>query len=240
MRPRTAGCPAVATISALPPAPSIRAATCSAPASMSSSEAETVGRRRKRWISPRCPSKSASIRSHARAQGVGSRRSPVSTSLISHAGAGAASPLAEVVEAANSRPSPGLGPSRPDRGVLQVGHGHGPLGEDGYGGVLADVLQLLGDPGRYVRYRLEVHPPDVVGGYLAVERDPCPLQDQGEELHLPLVEHREPWRVDGLEHILRRGVLEEHLAEVAVVREAVVATGRGEDQTSLGDDLVCR
>jgi hypothetical protein len=53
MWPRTAGYPAVGTISAVPPTPSIRAATNSAPASMSSSEAETVGHRKKRRISSR-------------------------------------------------------------------------------------------------------------------------------------------------------------------------------------------
>ena len=66
--------------------------------------------------------------------------------------------------------------------MLQVGYRHGPLGEDRYGGILADVLQLLGYRGLYVLYGLEVHPPDVVGRYLTVERDPRPLQDQGEEL----------------------------------------------------------
>src|SRR5918997_377448 len=79
MRPRTAGWPGVDTISAVPPAASIRAATCSAPASMSSSEADTVGRCRKRRISSRCPSKSASIRSQAGAQGGGSNLSPALT-----------------------------------------------------------------------------------------------------------------------------------------------------------------
>jgi hypothetical protein len=53
--------------------PPIRAATCSAPASMSSSEAKTVGRRKKLRIPPKCRSKLASIRSHARAQDGGPR-----------------------------------------------------------------------------------------------------------------------------------------------------------------------
>src|SRR5215211_2261578 len=76
--------------------------------------------------------------------------------------------------------------SRPYRGLLQVGHRHGSLWEDCYGGVFADSLQFLGDRDCYIRDRLEVHAPDVVGGYLAVESDPGPLQNQGEELHLPL------------------------------------------------------
>jgi hypothetical protein len=79
-RPRTAGCPEVVMISAFPPAASIRPATNSAPASMSSSEAETVGHCKKRRIVSRCPSKSASICSQVLVQGVVSGSVPAPTS----------------------------------------------------------------------------------------------------------------------------------------------------------------
>jgi hypothetical protein len=69
--------------------------------------------------------------------------------------------------------------------MLQVGHRHGSLREDRYGGLFADPLQFLGDRERYVRDRLEVRAPDVVCGYLAVEPDPRPLQDQGKSCTCP-------------------------------------------------------
>jgi hypothetical protein len=57
---------------------------------------------------------------------------------------------------------------RPNWGMLQVGHRHWSFWEDSYGGVFADSLQFLVDRDRYVRDRLEVHAPEVVGGYLTV------------------------------------------------------------------------
>ena len=53
--------------------------------------------------------------------------------------------------------------------MLQVEHRHGSFWQDCYGGVFADFLQFLGDRDCYIRDRPEVHAPDVVGRYLAVE-----------------------------------------------------------------------
>ena len=44
--------------------------------------------------------------------------------------------------------------------MLEVRHGHRSLGENGYRGVLPDVLQFLGDRGRNVGHRFEVRAVD--------------------------------------------------------------------------------
>ena len=51
----------------------------------------------------------------------------------------------------------------------QVGYRHGSLWEYCHGGVFANSFQFLRDRNRYIRDRLEVRAPDVVGRYLAVE-----------------------------------------------------------------------
>ena len=114
----------------------------------------------------------------------------------------------------------------------------GPSGRTATGGIFTDVLQLLGDPGRDVVDGLEMYAANGFGVYLAVEGNPGPLQDLGEELDLPLVERRETGRVYRFEHRLGGSVFEEHPAEVAVLREAVVAS-RGADYQAAVDDLVC-
>src|SRR3712207_2697811 len=142
------------------------------------------------------------------------------------------------------RDEPGMGgfatrsvASRPDRCALQLGHGHGAFGEACNGGGRADAFELFGDAGRYVLDGFEVDVSDFLCLYLAVEGDAGFLQSVGEELDLPLVVLREAGGVDGLEHSLRGVVFEEHVAEVAVGWEAVVAAGDGDYEAAVGDDL---
>jgi hypothetical protein len=126
--------------------------------------------------------------------------------------------------------------SYPDRSVFQIRDGHGAFREDGNGGVCTDTFQLFRDAGCDVLGGLEVDTADGFRVYLAVQCDPGSLQDLGEELYLPLVVGGEAWGVDGLEHSFGGVVFEEHLAEVAVVGEAVVATGCGDYEAAFGDD----
>jgi hypothetical protein len=75
------------------------------------------------------------------------------------------------------------------------------------------------------------------GLYLAVEGYAGLCRMWAKELDLPLVVLGEAGGVDGLQHRFRGVVFEEHVAEVAVGGEAVVAAGDGDDEAAVGDDL---